>query len=260
MNNIYPIKKFKITDNYVLIYLDDQNIMVDIDTYNEYNLYNKRHLDKDLYDILIAKEKIFKAYRSCLKKLSIKDCSIKQIKDYLIKKELNEDDINNIINKLIDYNLLNDDDYCINRINSLNNNNHSYDDIKYRLIKDGIDIDIIEKYLYYDNKNEYDKALNLFNKYNKTITNKSLKLKKQNILQKLINSGFHYDLAKNIIDNNDVFVENELELLKKQYLSLYNRYSKKYDAYELRNRIYNNLLSKGYKTDDIKSVMEELHE
>ena len=39
--------------------------------------------------------------------------------------------------------------------------------------------------------------------------------------------------------------------------SLYNRYSKKYEGYELKNRIYNNLLSKGYKIDDINRVMED---
>ena len=125
MNN-YPIKKFKINDDYILIYLDDINIMVDLDTYNEYNLYNKRNIDQDLYDILISKEKIFKAYRSCIRKLSIKDYSVKQIKDSLIKKELEDKDIEDIIDKLIKYNLLNDEQYCINRINSLNNSNHLY--------------------------------------------------------------------------------------------------------------------------------------
>ena len=259
MNN-YPIKKFKINDDYILIYLDDINIMVDLDTYNEYNLYNKRNIDQDLYDILISKEKIFKAYRSCIRKLSIKDYSVKQIKDRKIKKELEDKDIEDIIDKLIKYNLLNDEQYCINRINSLNNSNHSYDDIKYKLFKDGISKSIIDSNLICDDDKEYDKALTLFNKFNKTINNKSLKAKKQTILMKLTNSGYKYDVARNILDNNDIDVENELELLSKLYSSLYNRYSKKYEGYELKNRIYNNLLSKGYKIDDIKTVMEDYHE
>ncbi|MBP5280472.1 MAG: RecX family transcriptional regulator, partial [Erysipelotrichaceae bacterium] len=104
--------------------------------------------------------------------------------------------------------------------------------------------------------NEYDKALKLAQKYSKD-KNKSLKALNQNILVKLTGNGFSYENARKAVDSLDISNENELELLSKEYFKALKKYEKKYEDYDLRNHIYAYLLNKGFKSDDIRQVMEE---
>ena len=69
----YEIKKIKTYDDYVFIYLDEDKIQVSIDDYFKYNLSKIKGLDENLYNQLKSDETNLKAYRSCLRKLSIKD-------------------------------------------------------------------------------------------------------------------------------------------------------------------------------------------
>ena len=55
-----------------------------------------------------------------------------------------------------------------------------------------------------------------------------------------------YELTKKISNST----------LKKEYDKLYIRYSKKYSSSELNYILYNKLLSKGYKSDDINNVIK----
>ena len=80
---------------------------------------------------------------------------------------------------------------------------------------------------------------------------------KQSILLKLTGNGYSYENALKAVESLNINNENELELLSKEYTKALKKYEKKYDDYELRNHIYAYLLNKGFKTDDIKEIMEE---
>lgn len=257
----YKITKRKEKEDCVIIYLDtNEKICIDVDNYFKYNLNSLKGLDDNLLKILKNEEILYLAYKSALRKLSIKDYSIKQIKDFLINNK--KIDISNseiIINKLINYGLLDDDKYCFNRINYLNNELYSYKQIKTKLIKDGIKEELIEKYLLYDNELEYSKAIKLVNKYNRIIKNKSINATKQALITKLCNAGFSYDISKNALSTININDDNEIILLKKEFDKAIKKYSKKYSDYDLKNHIYKYLLNKGFKSEDIKEVMEELY-
>ena len=49
----------------------------------------------------------------------------------------------------------------------------------------------------------------------------------------------------------------EKEILKKDYQKIKARYIKKYQGYELKQKIYSALALKGYKYDEIQSVLED---
>ena len=254
----YQIIKTKELQDSVIIYLDNkEKIFVSIDKYFEYVINNQKGLDDNLYEILKNEERLFLAYRGVLRKLSTKDFTIKQIKDYLkIKKELKNEEIETIINKLTSYGLLDDDKYCQNRIVYLNKQLLSTKQIKIKLQKEGLNKELIEKYVINNVESEYDKAKQLAKKYSNSIKNKSLNAAKQNILSKIINSGYSYDAAKDAIDSLNLKIDNEDELLKKEYTKAQIKYSKKYVDYDLRNHIYSYLINKGFKSEDIRSVME----
>ena len=257
----YLITKYKELEDCVIIYLDNsEKIKIAVDIYFKYNINSLKGIDENLYEILKYEENLYEAYKCALKKLSIKDYSIKQINDYLINnKKINNNESKIITDKLIEYGLLDDNKYCFNRINYLNRELLSYKFIRIKLIKEGINEELINKHLILDNKLESKKANQLASKYSKTIKNKSSNALKQNIINKLINNGFSYDVSKNALNSINISCDNEIILLKKEFEKAINKYSKKYIDYELKNYIYAHLINKGFKSNDIKKVMEELY-
>ena len=262
INIDYKISKIKESNNYIVLYLDnDEKLYVSIEAYFKHNLANLKGFDNKTYELLKKEENLILGYNAVLKKLSIKDHSIKQIKDFLyLKRKLNSDEVNKIIDKLIQYNLLDDEKYCIERINYLNEQLFSIKQIKNKLKNEGISNESIEKYIVSDSNKEYEKINKLVNKYLNTIKNKSLNAKKQLILNKVVNLGFNYDDVKMAIDSLNIKVDNEYELLKKEYLKIKNKYQRKYESYDLKYRISGYLMNKGFKLEDINKVMEEENE
>ena len=262
INIDYKITKIKESNNYIVLYLDNnEKLYVSIEAYFKHNLANLKGFDNKTYELLKKEENLILGYNAILKKLSIKDHSIKQIKDFLyLKRKLNSDEVNKIIDKLIQYNLLDDEKYCIERINYLNEQLFSIKQIKNKLKNEGISNELIEKYIVSDSNKEYEKINKLVNKYLNTIKNKSLNAKKQLILNKVVNLGFNYDDVKMAIDSLNIKVDNEYELLKKEYLKIKNKYQRKYESYDLKYRISGYLMNKGFKLEDINKVMEEENE
>ncbi len=262
INIDYKISKIKESNNYIVLYLDNnEKLYVSIEAYFKHNLANLKGFDNKTYELLKKEENLILGYNAVLKKLSVKDHSIKQIKDFLyLKRKLNSDEVNKIIDKLIQYNLLDDEKYCIERINYLNEQLFSIKQIKNKLKNEGISNELIEKYIVSDSNKEYEKVNKLVNKYLNTIKNKSLNAKKQLILNKFVNLGFNYDDVKMAIDSLNIKVDNEYELLKKEYLKIKNKYQRKYESYDLKYRISGYLMNKGFKLEDINKVMEEENE
>lgn len=254
----YPIIKIKSRQDDVLVYLKDEKITVSIENYFKYSLSKIKGLDEKTYIVLKDEEKLLLAKKGCLRKLSIKDYSIYQMKEYLRKTDLSYKEKEDLINELVSYGLLDDDKYCKNRINYLNNSDLSTKQIKMKLKKEGISDNLINEYLNNDYSIEYKKALSIAKKYVRTIHNKSYQATKTAIITKLINSGFSYEISSDVVNKIEIQEIDEESLLNREYLKAFNKYSKKYDKYDLRNKIYAYLMSKGFKNEDIKKVMSEL--
>ncbi len=250
----YEIKKIKATEDYVLLFLEDEKIMISLENYFRYGVRNLKGLDENLYISFKQDERLLKAYRGCLRKLSGKDHTVKQIKDYLRRYELKSSEIDEQIRRLKEYGLLDDEKYCIGKIAYYHNSLYSARQIRMKLLKNGISEELIKRHLQDDD--EYEKALKLATKYAKD-KGKSSKALKQSILLKLTGNGYSYENALKAVESLNINNENELELLSKEYTKALKKYEKKYDDYELRNHIYAYLLNKGFKTDDIKEIMEE---
>ncbi|MBR4461830.1 MAG: RecX family transcriptional regulator [Erysipelotrichaceae bacterium] len=254
------IKRIITGNDMVKVYLEDDRLSVSVEDYFKYDLKNRTSIDEDTLKELKENEKVLKAYQSCLRKLSLKDHTVKQIRDHLTRKELDPDSIEIIIKKLSDYDLLNDEKYCQSKITYYDNENLSFRQIRQKLKKDGISDEIIEKYLFRDEKRENDKIEKLVSKYTRNNRNKSYKSTKNAIISKLVNSGFSFSDSRDAVDNLHMDEKNELELLKKEYQKALTKYQKKYENYELKQKIMQNLLQKGFGYDDIKDVMEDGYE
>ena len=256
----YQIKRIITGNDMVKVYLEEDRISVSVEDYFMYDLKNHSSIDEETLNILKNNEKVLKAYQSCLRKLSLKDHTVKQIRDHLLKREIDTQKADEIINKLKGYDLLNDEKYCQNKITYYDNDNMSYRQIKQKLKKDGISEETIERYLKKDDKRENEKIDRLVGKYARNIRNRSYNSTKNAIISKLVNSGFSFSDSKEAADRIQIDEGNELELLKKEYQKAFSKYQKKYESYELKQKIIQNLLQKGFGYDDIKEVMEDRYE
>lgn len=108
------IEKYEKTgkDKYRL-YLDNGEI---IDTYDNVILKNNLLLKKEIslndYQIIMSESRIEEHYLASLKYISVRIRSAKEIRDYLKRRDVNEEDVDIIINKLIKEKALNDDYFC----------------------------------------------------------------------------------------------------------------------------------------------------
>lgn len=108
------IEKYEKTgkDKYRL-YLDNGEVL---DTYDNVILKNDLLLKKELslsdYQIVIEESNIEGHYLACLKYISVRVRSSKEIRDYLRRRNVLDSDIDIIVEKLIKDKALNDDYFC----------------------------------------------------------------------------------------------------------------------------------------------------
>lgn len=95
------------------VYLDNGEV---IDTYDEVILKNdlllKKDLDTYLYQKIIADSRIQELYNACIKYIGIRIRSTKEIRDYLKRKKVSDEDSDFIIELLTKKKILDDNYFC----------------------------------------------------------------------------------------------------------------------------------------------------
>lgn len=191
--------------------------------------------------------------------LSFKQRSEKEIRDYLAKHDIDPDSISEVIKALKEERWINDLQY-IETV--LQQNLHSGDKgayvLKQKLLQKGIDRKLIDSAL---EKADFSgvcrkAAEKILKKYQGKLPQRALRDK---LSQTLTNKGFSYQEAKAAIAEFPLeeFSENEEELIYKELDKQYRKYSKKYDGYELKQRLTQSLARKGFDFDQIRSALRE---
>lgn len=264
----YIISAVRLKSDYVVIDITSSNgqeekIYVSLDQYYDFGLRKDGKLTFSQYDEIKKNEGCVLAYRASLKRLANRDYTVKEMYDYLNKNyNLDIKQINKIIDKLIEINLLDDYRYCLYKIETYEKALYSQKKIIQNLRKVGVPLNIIEE-LVIDKKDEdeeFNKAMKLAEKYQAQIHNKSLNMKKQLIFKKLVQEGFAIDIANKALSLLS-FQEETFEekfLLRKEANKAKSRFEKKYHGTELRNRIYHSLVSKGFNIDAVYAILNEM--
>lgn len=191
--------------------------------------------------------------------LSFKQRTVKEVNDYLRKHDMEEETIVHVIDNLKKDNWLDDAKYAHAVINAnlLSGDKGAYA-LKQKLMQKGITASIIDDELHqHDFTNLAETvAQKLLKKYQGKLPEKALHDK---ILQQLINKGFSYEEAKVAYQNLTIEDDdgNQQELLYKELDKQYRKYSKKYDGYDLKQRLTQALARKGYDFSDIASALRE---
>ena len=191
--------------------------------------------------------------------LSFKARTEKEVREYLKKYDIEDTIASQVIANLKDENWVNDRQYAYSIINT---NQLSGDKGPYvlaqKLAQKGISKSTIE-----DIQNDFDftevaqrVADKLLKKYTGKLPARALQEK---IIQNLTNKGFSYSDAKSAFDNLDSQVDQETtqELIFKELDKQYAKYARKYEGYELKQRLTQVLARKGYDFSDIASALRE---
>lgn len=236
-------------DKYKLFFDNNDNITLYENVILANNLLFKKELDKELISNIVKQNDIETLYNRVLSYISYRFRSVKEVRNYLVKKGANEYLINYIIEKLKKNNYLNDDlfakYYIMDKINLTNDG--PYKMRKY-LVDNDISNEVIDKYLsqYEDNfKERTDKLIKKYLKLNNKLSGTPLKTK---IYNNLVNLGYDKKNVLNIINNYDF---NNNSNIKKIYDTLYKKYSSKYKDDELEMIIKQKMYQKGYDISEI---------
>ena len=191
--------------------------------------------------------------------LSFKARTAREVRDYLIKHEIDESTIETVINTLKEDKWIDDLAYtrAIFQSNQLSGDKGPYL-LKQKLIQKGVSSHYINQIT-----SEFDfsevaqrTAQKLAKQYAKKLPPRALKDK---ITQTLINKGFSYEVAKQAYHQLDIEPNEEqtLDLIMKELEKQHQKYSRKYEGYELKQRLTQALARKGYDYADISTALRE---
>ena len=246
----------KMGGNKYKIYIDDDVFYTYDDVIIDNNLLYKKVIDKELYNKIFYETNFYDVYYKVVKYIMKKRRSEKEIVIYLNKFDIVEFDKNKIINKLKSINLIYDKEYCKAYINDkLYISKEGINKIKNDLIKQNIDINIIENELknidvIFVNeklKKIILKKINSNNKY----SNQYLR---QKIINEMTNMGYDKEVIIEIFDNN---LKDDTTILKNEFNKTYDKLKIKYSGFDLKNKVRQKLLLKGFTLENINLLLEE---
>ena len=252
------IKSIKVCKDHVtLSFVRNERVQISKEAFLSAYLYEGKALSQKEIDKLLEITAQSTLLHYALSLINKRRYSERKLIDKLKAKDNNWSAIKGVINKLKENGLIDD--------KSLMEDLIIYDDGrklgKNKIIKhlkdQGIPDSIISK-AHFSSSNELKKAKGLLPKLDKKYAKYAYESKKKHIFNALISQGYEIEIAKQVVNiTKKDNPKKEKEKLATDYLKIKRRYENKYDGYELKKRIYAALVSKGYKHNEIKTVLED---
>lgn len=232
---------YNIVLEYGTVLVAHQNLIL------KYDLLIKKSITNELRNIIEEENLTYIAYNIALKYIANKMRTKKEIKEYLLKKEVDETIANNVIEMLENDSYIKDETYAVAFINDkINLSNDGPNKILRELVDKGIDQSIaFSKIEIFDKETQKEKIKMIADKLIKNNKTKSTYFLKNKIIEYLSNLGYDKSLILDAI-NNISFVENN-NIAKKEYEKIYKRLSRKYSGKELELKIRQKMYSLGFK-------------
>ena len=251
------ISKVKIGTKKVVIILDDlEKIEISPNTYTEYNLFPGKSLSKKDINEIVSRSEVDKYFVYASNLLSSRSYSKLKIKEKLLKKGATELQIEQVIELLTKYQLLDDKEVIKEYLEYADYKHYGYNRIKDDLYKKGITSFNIDK-IKFDEVRESKHAKALIPSLDKKYDKYNYSSKKKHAYEALIRLGYNSDIALNAINELSLVDEKkEKEYLKIDYEKAKRKYKDKYYGYEYNEKVTEYLLSKGYLYKHIKELKD----
>lgn len=262
----YEVVRIKQLEDYVRIYVenekDDQpiKILISLEDYFMYKIRLHTLLDRYTVAEFKRKEVLLEAYRSAIRKLRMKDYTCQEMRIALNRiPNISSEEIDRIIQELEEKGYLNDYRYVSDKLESVQFSLTGKAKIRRVMIQKGVASDIVDQVLEtYDDSLEIDKARQMAEKLMLTIKDKSLVMKKQTMIQKLIAQGFDRSIAKASVEELDFSDYDDGNALDKTIQKALRNYSRRYQGSQLKRKVLAYCIQKGFKHEDISMKLEEM--
>ena len=183
--------------------------------------------------------------------------SEKVLREKLYKKQANKEAINQVILRLKENDLLDDQALMEDLINWDNERNFGQNKIIKHLKEQGVPDSLINK-IKFKPSEELKKAKRLIPKLEKKYARYGFNNMKKHIYQSLVAYGFSYETASEALSFlKEANQKEETAKLKIDYKKIKKKLENKYEGYQLKQKIYSALLNKGYKSSEIRKVLED---
>lgn len=253
MKKISNIKKKN--NKYIITLGDKTQLEFYSDTLIKYNLFKPTNLTDLEFKEILDYNNYYEAFNKSLKLISNKQRTKKELENKL--KDYSKEIIYKVIKKLEELGYLNEENYIRSYINDqINLGVKGPNYIKRELEKIGLNSELIESII-----NDIDKNI-WKNKVNKIVNKKIVsnrKLSKNYLILKLKNDltnlGYDKDMINSVI--NSIDIEDNNDILEKEYHKEYNRLSKKYQNKELETKLKYNLYKKGFSLTKIEELINK---
>lgn len=260
VKSIYEIKD---SMNEVIFLFDESEIILELSDkiIKSYDLEVGKEISKETFDILKDHEQVTRAYNKALKFLTVKDYTYNQMKKKLMDSGNYDDAQLDITLELLqNKNLINDEEYTVNYLKRCTRLGVGLNKAIYNLRNYGVSDEIIDQCLEKNSfDDEYLAATKIIDTYYNRNIGFSYKAMLKKIRDKLYIKGFTNEAIEKALSDYDFEFDYEKEhnALEKEFIKQKKKYSKKYDANQLKEKIINNLLRKGYNYEDIKEIMNK---
>lgn len=233
---------------------------VDEEVLLQFELKKGLHITSELQKEIESEDTFAKAYSKTLNYLSHSLRTEKQIRDYLVKNEI---DLytNRIIGTLKELKLIDDLIYSESYVRTMANVNQKgprniEQDLKQRGVSEHT---IMDALMEYPEDQQLENAINLAEKKWSKTKNSSNFESIQKVKQYLVNKGYNFEQADQAISAIDTEKDpdEEYKSLEKQAEKAHKRYARKYEGYELNQRLRAFLYSKGFQNELINRYLEE---
>lgn len=190
---IYSLKlKSKTNANVFICSTDNGDFTLHSDVIVK-NKIEKGFCEDSLFYESVSESEILIGFNLCVKYISNKLKTEKQIKDYLYKKEYHKPAVDQIVTKLKEYNIINDELYAETYVKT--KPNLSKNRIKQKLLNVGVKSEISSEAV--EEIDEYSSCLNNANKYlrNKVADKQTI----EKLIRRLQGMGYGWDTIKHTL-------------------------------------------------------------
>ncbi|WP_010651447.1 recombination regulator RecX [Oceanobacillus massiliensis] len=228
----------------------------------EYRLRKGLELDDAMITTLVQKDTLHKSYTQAINFLSYRMRTKKEIIDYLSKKEVEEEHIEQIIKKLTNEKLIDDQQFANMFVRSrVNTSTKGPNLIKKELIDKGVSALLADAALkHYPLEKQYEKIKKLINK--KILSgrsNDSFRKQTQQLQTNLMQKGFSQEVIKEafigIQEEKDE--ESEWDALVYQGEKLLRKHQTKQEGFVLKRKVTEGLYRKGFSFELINRFLDE---
>lgn len=229
---------------YKLTLSDGRKILCDEDDIFNYFLEVNKEIKENIIDGLLDKNNYYLCLNKAFKLINQKSYAKKQIEQKLSEYQF----VDEVINYLQTNNLINDEIYAQDLCEAKKLQGYGPKYIN-NLLKQ-LDIEYPIEYSF---EEEYSIVMMYYEKSKPTAKG----LFERKFKDKMHHKGFNFNVIEEVLNNNQKVYDDAY--LRKEFEKTHAKYQKKYSGYQLKNKIYQYLLTKGYDKNELENIMEEIH-